>query len=270
MMNQLVPNIPLEGVNDLYKQLVSDTNMAVCLFCPDKPDMKYPTEAAIKQVLAKVSAEKLEPYVDKVSDEPLMKETPAGGKVVNTEKGQYESTVLTLSNGVRVVLKPTNFKADEIRMQAFSAGGNSLFDDKDALQFKVLNDVVSLGGLGNFSATDLQKVLAGKVASVSASVRTLSEAVNGSCAPKDLETLLRQSGFGICFGTYPERSRKRKLCTERLGDFAPAHLPYFHCTTCRPSRVRIIQDPYESSSRQSGSQSEYGIERYGDSDVIWK
>ena len=191
MMNQLVPNIPLEGVNDLYKQLVSDTNMAVCLFCPDKPDMKYPTEAAIKQVLAKVSAEKLEPYVDKVSDEPLMKETPAGGKVVNTEKGQYESTVLTLNNGVRVVLKPTNFKADEIRMQAFSAGGNSLFDDKDALQFKVLNDVVSLGGLGNFSATDLQKVLAGKVASVSASVRTLSEAVNGSCAPKDLETLLQ-------------------------------------------------------------------------------
>ena len=191
MMNQLVPNIPLEGVNDLYKQLVSDTNMAVCLFCPDKPDMKYPTEAAIKQVLAKVSAEKLEPYVDKVSDEPLMKETPAGGKVVNTEKGQYESTVLSLSNGVRVVLKPTNFKADEIRMQAFSAGGNSLFDDKDALQFKVLNDVVSLGGLGNFSATDLQKVLAGKVASVSASVRTLSEAVNGSCAPKDLETLLQ-------------------------------------------------------------------------------
>ena len=191
MMNQLVPNIPLEGVNDLYKQLVSDTNMAVCLFCPDKPDMKYPTEAAIKQVLAKVSAEKLEPYVDKVSDEPLMKETPAGGKVVNTEKGQYESTVLTLNNGVRVVLKPTNFKADEIRMQAFSAGGNSLFDDKDALQFKVLDDVVSLGGLGNFSATDLQKVLAGKVASVSASVRTLSEAVNGSCAPKDLETLLQ-------------------------------------------------------------------------------
>lgn len=191
MMNQLVPNIPLEGVNDLYKQLVNDTNMAICLFCPDKPGMSYPTEEDIRKTLAEVRAEKLEAYVDKVSDEPLMKEKPAGGKVVNIEKGQYESTLLTLSNGVRVVLMPTNFKADEIRMQAFSAGGNSLFDDKDALQFKVLDDVVSLGGLGNFSATDLQKVLAGKVVSVSPSVRTLSEAVNGSCAPKDLETLLQ-------------------------------------------------------------------------------
>ena len=79
MMNQLVPNIPLEGVNQLYKELVNDTNLAVCLFCPDKPDMNYPTEAGIKQILAKVNAEKLEPYIDKVSNEPLMKEKPAGG-----------------------------------------------------------------------------------------------------------------------------------------------------------------------------------------------
>lgn len=191
MMNQLVPNIPLESVNQLYQQQVSDTNRVVCLFCPDKEGMKYPTEESIRKVLAEVNAEKLEPYVDKTSDEPLMKEKPTGGKVTNTEKGPFESTILTLSNGVRVVLKPTNFKADEIRMQSFSAGGNSLFDDEDALQYAVLDEVVSLGGLGNFSAIDLQKILAGKVASASASVRTLTEAVNGSCAPKDLETMLQ-------------------------------------------------------------------------------
>ncbi len=191
MMNQLVPNIPLEGVNQLYQQLVSDSNRVVCLFCPDKEGMKYPTEESIRNVLAEVSAEELEPYVDKTSNEPLMKEKPAGGKVTKTEEGPFESTILTLSNGVRVVLKPTTFKADEIRMKSFSAGGNSLFEDKDALQYAVLDDVIALGGLGNFNAIDLQKVLAGKVASASASVRTLTEAVNGSCAPKDFETMLQ-------------------------------------------------------------------------------
>lgn len=191
MMSQIVPNIPLEQVNQLFKGLVNDSNIVVALFCPDKPEMKYPTETDIKKVLADVKAEKLEPYVDKVSDEPLIQESPKPGKVVKTETGMYGATILTLDNGVRVILKPTDFKADEIRMQSFSNGGTSVFDDNDALQFKMINEVAALGGLGNFSAIELPKVLAGKVASAKASIRTLTEAVNGSCAPKDLETMLQ-------------------------------------------------------------------------------
>lgn len=191
MMSQIVPNIPLEQVNQLFKGLVNDRNIVVALFCPDKPEMKYPTETDIKKVLADVKAEKLEPYVDKVSDEPLIQESPEPGKVVKTETGMYGATILTLDNGVRVILKPTDFKADEIRMQSFSNGGTSVFDDNDALQFKMINEVAALGGLGNFSAIELPKVLAGKVASAEASIRTLTEAVNGSCAPKDLETMLQ-------------------------------------------------------------------------------
>lgn len=191
LMSQIVPNIPLDQVNQLFKGMVNDSNIVVALFCPDKPDMKYPTEADIKKVLADVKAEKIEPYVDKVSDEPLLKETPQPGKVVKTEPGMYGSTVLTLSNGVHVILKQTDFKADEIRMQSFSNGGTSVFDDKDALQFKMIDQVVALGGLGNFSAIELPKILAGKVVSAESSVRTLTEAVNGSCAPKDLETMLQ-------------------------------------------------------------------------------
>ena len=191
IMSQIVPNIPLEQINQVFQGLVSDSNMVISLFCPDKPEMKYPTEAEIKQWLGEIKNEKLEPYVDKVSNEPLMAEEPQPGKVVKTEQGAFGTTVLTLSNGVRVVLKPTDFKADEIKMQSFSNGGNSVFDDKDALQFGMIDAVVSLGGLGNFSAIDLQKVLAGKMASASASVRMLTEAVNGSCTPKDLETMLQ-------------------------------------------------------------------------------
>ena len=120
-----------------------------------------------------------------------MKESPAAGKVVKEENGPFGSTVWTLSNGVRVVLKPTDFKADQIMMRAFSPGGTSLFGTKEPLQLKMLNEVAGVGGLGNFSNVDLEKVLAGKKASVSAFVNGLSEGLSGSCSPKDMETLMQ-------------------------------------------------------------------------------
>ena len=191
IMNQIVPSIPVEAINQVVKQIIGEKNMVLSVFCPDKEGMKYPTDAELKGVIDKVRNAKIEAYVDKVSDEPLMKETPAGGKVVKTEAGPFDSKVLTLSNRVKVVLKKTDFKADEVRMQAFSTGGNSMFDDKDAVQFKLMNQVVGLGGLGNFNAVDLDKVLAGKMASASAYVNSLTEGISGSCSPKDMETMLQ-------------------------------------------------------------------------------
>ena len=191
LMNQIVPNISVEMINQTAKLLIGEKNIALAVFCPEKEGMKYPTEEELKSVLDKVRAEKLEAYVDNVSNEPLIKEVPKSGKVVKTENGPYDSKILTLSNGVKVVLKKTDFKADEIKMQAFSAGGNSMFDDKDAIQFKMMNQIVALGGLGNFSAVDLDKVLAGKMASVSSYVNGLTEGLTGSCSPKDLETMLQ-------------------------------------------------------------------------------
>ena len=98
---------------------------------------------------------------------------------------------MTLSNGAKVVLKKTDFKADEILMKAVSMGGSSLFPDSEIINIKSINDVMSIGGLGNFSVVDLQKALAGKKASASASIGNDTETVNGSCSPKDLETMLQ-------------------------------------------------------------------------------
>ena len=191
IMNQLAPNIPVEAINSILPQLIKDENIVINIFGPDKEGMVYPTEAEILDILNKTKAEEITAYVDKVSDEPLMKEAPKAGKIVKTEEGPFGSTALTLSNGVRVVMKNTDFKADEIRMRAFSPGGTSVFGTKEALQIKMLNSVAGLGGLGNFSNVDLEKVLAGKKASVNASVSDLSEGLNGSCSPKDLETMLQ-------------------------------------------------------------------------------
>ena len=191
LMNQLAPSIPVEAINSVLPQLITDENIVINIFGPDKEGMVYPTEAEILDILKKTKAEEITAYVDKVSDEPLMKETPKAGKIVKTEEGPFGSTALTLSNGVRVVVKNTDFKADEIRMRAFSPGGTSVFGTKEALQIKMLNSVAGLGGLGNFSNVDLEKVLAGKKASVNASVSDLSEGLSGSCSPKDLETMLQ-------------------------------------------------------------------------------
>lgn len=191
IMNQLAPNIPVEAINSILPQLIKDENIVINIFGPDKEGMVYPTEAEILDILNKTKTEEITAYVDKVSDEPLMKEAPKAGKIVKTEEGPFGSTAITLSNGVRVVVKNTDFKADEIRMRAFSPGGTSVFGTKEALQIKMLNSVAGLGGLGNFSNVDLEKVLAGKKASVNASVSDLSEGLNGSCSPKDLETMLQ-------------------------------------------------------------------------------
>ena len=191
IMNQLAPNIPVEAINSVLPQLIKDENIVINIFGPDKEGMVYPTEAEILDILNKTKAEEITAYVDKVSDEPLMKATPKAGTIVKTEEGPFGSTALTLSNGVRVVVKTTDFKADEIRMRAFSPGGTSVFGTKEALQLKMLNSVAGLGGLGNFSNVDLEKVLAGKKATIGATISGLSEGLNGSCSPKDLETLLQ-------------------------------------------------------------------------------
>ena len=192
IMNQLVPNIPVEAINNgILPQLIKDENIVINIFGPDKEGMVYPTEEEILDIINKTKAEEITAYVDKVSDEPLLKETPKAGKIVKTEVGPYGSTALTLSNGVRVVIKNTDFKADEIIMSAFSPGGSSIFGTQEALQVRMLNSVISLGGLGNFSNVDLEKVLAGKKASIRAFIGSLSESLNGRCSPKDLETLMQ-------------------------------------------------------------------------------
>nr|WP_321373061.1 insulinase family protein [uncultured Bacteroides sp.] len=192
LMNKIAPNLPVAMINEVMKSFVSDTNQVVAIFGPDKEGLVYPAKDKILSILKNVKAENITAYVDKVSNEPLIPVAPKAGKIISTkENTNFGTTTLTLSNGVKVIVKKTDFKADEIQMKGVSLGGNSLMPNSEIINIKSLNDVVELGGLGNFSAVNLQKVLAGKKASVSSSVGTNTEGVNGSCSPKDLETMLQ-------------------------------------------------------------------------------
>lgn len=195
-MNQIVPNIPVEAVNQAMMQggLITDKNQAVFIATPDKEDYVIPTKEEILGMLKGMKDLKVEAYVDKVSDEPLMKEAPKGGKIVSEKPNAlFGATELVLSNGVKVYLKKTDFKADEIQMKAYSAGGNSLCNDQDALNFNqaILNQVAGIGGLGNFSKIDLSKLLAGKKVSIDAGINGTEEFLSGYSSPKDFETLMQ-------------------------------------------------------------------------------
>lgn len=193
MLTQVLPQLPLEQINAIMKQYITPQNIAIMVMGVEKDGIKFPTKEEVLTAFNEANAAPVVAYEDKTSNEPLITKLPKAGKVKKTTKGTYETTVWTLSNGAKVIFKPTEFKKDQVIMTAFSAGGTSLLPESDLINTKVIDDVIGLGGVGAFSATDLTKVLSGKRVSVSPYIGAISEGVQANCAPKDLETMLQLS-----------------------------------------------------------------------------
>ena len=192
LMQQLLPNIPLEAINAYAKEMVSDNNIVIVLTAPEKEGEILPTKDELLQLFNKANAETVEAYQETVSNEPLLAELPEPGKIVKTEiLPDFDATVLTMKNGVKVIYKTTDFKDDEILMNAYSFGGLSVMDDSNPYNLQEINALMDLGGLGNFSAIDLPKILAGKRLRVDPNISTYTEGINGNCSVKDLETMLQ-------------------------------------------------------------------------------
>ena len=193
-MKQLIPVLPLEAVNMVLQELVSksDTNLVVLNFNTEKEDAVYPTEESVKKAIVTARTAEIEAYVDNVKDEPLMTELPKKGSIKKEVKNDlFDYTELTLSNGAIVVLKKTDLKKDQVLLRGYGYGGSGLYGDEDLPNLKMFNDVIEASGLGNFSHTELEKALAGKIASASMSLDAYREYINGSSTPKDVETMLQ-------------------------------------------------------------------------------
>ncbi|HVN47966.1 MAG TPA: insulinase family protein, partial [Bacteroidota bacterium] len=189
---QFMPGITLDEVNALSGVYLTTGNRVVTVSAPQKESVKVPAEAEVLDVLNSATLKTYQPYVDKVSTKPLIATLPKPGTVVKEKK--IESLNVTewmLSNGARVVLKPTDFKNDEILFSAYRSGGSSLVDDTDFMSTQFASAAASVSGVGDFDAVTLQKMLAGKIAHVSPSIGELSEGLSGSAAPQDLETLFQ-------------------------------------------------------------------------------
>ncbi len=192
MINMIAPNIPVEAINQTVAQLIGDKNMVISVSGPEKDGLVYPTADELIAVINNVKAENIEAYVEEVSNEPLIATPPTSGKITKVEKDEtLGATVWTLQNGIKVILKPTDFKDDEIIMTASSVGGYSQYAEQDPINAGMMSSVMNLGGVGNFSATDLTKALAGKTATARPSISLTTQDFNGSSSIKDFETMLQ-------------------------------------------------------------------------------
>jgi zinc protease len=192
LVQQLLPLISLEEINALPKQWITDENRVVIVTAPEKEETPLPTEEDMAELLKILEKEDIEPYVDNVSDEPLLSEK-LYPKPIITESYQDTTgiTELTLSNSIKIALKPTDFKNDEIIFSAYSPGGHSLYSDEDYFSASTADALVNLAGLSQFNLTELQKKLSGKVVRVNPYIGELNEGFSGSCSPDDLETMLQ-------------------------------------------------------------------------------
>lgn len=192
LFNQIASSTGIDQINQYIQDLIGEENIVVTITGPEKEGISYPSEAEILSLLKNTKEEELQPYADKVSNEPLISQEPKAGSIVKTTTDKkFGTTIWTLSNGAKVVIKPTAFKDDEILMSGISKGGSLLYGEKDIPNLKVFNNIIDLGGLGNFNNIDLKKVLAGKNVALTIGLDDRSEVVNGSSTPKDLPTLMQ-------------------------------------------------------------------------------
>lgn len=191
-MNQIVPHIPVAAINQITQQLIGENNRVVVLMGVEKEKDTYPTEDEILKIIKTIDNEQLAAYEDNTVTEPLLGTLPTKGKIVKEETDTTKGTTIwTLGNGAKVIVKATDFKQDEILVNGFALGGSTTIDDKYMAEIKLMDDLATVGGLGKFSTTDLRKNLSGKNADVKFSVAEYNERINGKSSVKDLETLMQ-------------------------------------------------------------------------------
>lgn len=189
---KFLPEITLAEVNKLAREWFPDRNRMVIVEAPEKAGLSIPDQTKLAAVMKSAETKALKAYVDTVANASLLESVPAAGKVVKTTtKEALGITEMELSNGVKVVLKPTNFKEDEILFRASSPGGTSLASDKDFIPADSATVVVTAGGVGKFNVIDLSKMMAGKVASANPFIGEVSEGMSGGASRKDLETMFQ-------------------------------------------------------------------------------
>ena len=187
-----LPGITLDEVNALARERMTDRDRVILANMPEKPGLHVPAEAELAAVIEEARRQELSPYADATTDAPLLAALPAPGGIVSERAIEAIGvTEWKLSNGVRVVLKPTSFKEDEILVRATSAGGLSLAADESLVPASTADEVVAAGGLGGFSAVDLQKKLTGKAVFVQPTIDELEEGLAGTASPQDAEALFQ-------------------------------------------------------------------------------
>lgn len=192
MLNLYLKDIKVNEVNMLASKWLKDSDRVVIVTAPEKEGLTLPSESDINALINKVKNSNLPAYADDALDEPLLsKKLDAQPPATIQEVDETNSLELTYKNGVKVILKSTPFKNDEILFSAQSKGGTSLYTEDQILDARYAVSAVTNSGLGNFNATQLDKKLSDKKVRLNPFLGETSEGFNGSASPDDLETLLQ-------------------------------------------------------------------------------
>ena len=226
---RLAAGITLAEVNAFARQWMTDRSRVVIVTAPEKPDVKLPTKETLLAVFDRVARKDIRPYEDIVATVPLLAAPPAPGRVQSREPiPEIDTELLTLSNGVRVFVKRTDFKDDQVVVGGYSAGGLSLVADRDFASGLFSSTLVNISGLGELDQIQLGKALAGKPVSVEFGVSGNSEVISASASPRDLETMFQllylhftaPRNDSVAFSSYA--TRLRAVLANRSADPASA------------------------------------------------
>lgn len=188
---RIVPGITPADVKAALVEGTPAENRVIAISVPEGNGYMKPSKEDVTNLLAAVAAKNIEPYVDQVPMKPLMEKTPVAGTIKERkELPEVNATQWTLSNGAKVILKKTDFKNDEILFTAWKSGGTSLAPDADIVSVDLASAIVDEGGISQFDATTLQKMLTGKTVEISPFILDDRQGFNGQASPKDMKTLM--------------------------------------------------------------------------------
>ena len=204
---EVTGGIVLDEINTIAREYITDKNVIITLTAPEKEEIVVPDSTALLAAFNKVKNANIAPYEEKTIASSLMNEMPTPGKIIKEKKNkELDATEWTLSNGINVVLKTTKHKEDQVMLKGVSTGGRSQVGENDYLTSRLMNDIVSEMGLGEFSKTDLQKIMSGKRASTRMGLYDEQEMISGNASPADIEMMLQQINLRFTHPRFDEEA----------------------------------------------------------------
>ncbi len=191
LCEQLAGEVTLDEVNRATREAISDRNQVLVVYAPDRPDFAVPTEGQLRQYVLEAQAQTYAPYQERPVAERLMDKLPRKGRIVSEKPSMHGTTEITLSNGVKVYYRHTDYQKDQLSMRFFGEGGTSLYPDADVPNFSLISTAITKAGVANFDETTLGKMLSGKTVRVQPSIGNETQAINGTSSVKDAETLFQ-------------------------------------------------------------------------------
>lgn len=191
MVRKLDKTVTIDDVNALAKTIITNQNQVVTMFGPDKNTFKMPTNSSIENAILKAQKQHYTPYkTQNTLTERLITKLPKPGSIISERIYKYGYTEFTLSNGLKVYVRPTNFEPDEVNLKLFSLGGKNIYPDSEMPNLTYLMAGATIGGVAQYNDLTLEKMLAGKTATVTPFIDNDTRGMAGTSNVKDTKTLL--------------------------------------------------------------------------------